>query len=80
MLLKHLMCLTFTSVPVVAIFTKFDGHIIKAAARLKREPYLQNEWPDPEGYADFIFQKEYLSQINQAKYPPTKTIQLQGKC
>jgi len=63
-------------VPLVTIFTKFDGQIINEYANL---PDIENDdkWKMAREKAESIFQTVYLPKVLHAKYPPKAYVRLE---
>ncbi len=68
---------TFT-VPLVAVFTKFDGQIINEYVMLSD---MENEanWDKAKENAESTFQTVYLHKVLKAEYPPKAYVRLQGE-
>ena len=69
--------MSFT-VPLVVIFTKFDGQIASEyvnLANLKDE----DKWERARKIAEITFQKVYLPKVLDVKYPPKAYVQLEGE-
>ena len=66
------------AVPLVTIFTKFDGQIINEYANL---PDIENEdkWNMAREKAESTFLTVYLPKVLNAKYPPKSYVRLEGK-
>ena len=68
---------TFT-VPLVVIFTKFDGQIIKEHTDLCDMENKDN-WDKARKKAEETFQIVYLPKVMDTKYPPKAYLQLEGR-
>ena len=67
------------SVPLVAVFTKFDGLVVGEYCELD---HVQNEQAKLEmarANAEKTFQEHYLHQIMTVKNPPKGFLKLEGK-
>ena len=69
--------MSFT-VPLVVIFTKFDGQIASEFVNLT-DPYDEEKWERARQIADISFQKIYLPKVLDAKYPPKAYVRLEGE-
>jgi hypothetical protein len=69
--------MSFT-VPLVAIFTKFDGQIATAFVNLT-DSKDEDRWEKAREIADMIFQEVYLPKVFNAKYPPKTYVRLEGE-
>ena len=65
-------------VPLVVIFTKFDGQIIKQHTNLIN---MENtdEWDKARKKAEEAFQTIYLPKVMGTKYPPKAYLHLEGR-
>jgi len=68
----------FFAVPLVIIFTKFDGQIIKEYANLP-DIEIEDKWEKAREKAESTFQTFYLPKVLNAKYPPKAYVRLEGK-
>ncbi|KAF8348741.1 hypothetical protein F5887DRAFT_1129819 [Amanita rubescens] len=66
----------FFTVPLVAIFTKFDGQIASEFVNLT-EAMDEDKWERARKVAEITFQKVYLPKVLEAKYPPRTYVQLE---
>ena len=69
--------MSFT-VPLVAIFTKFDGQIASEFVNLT-DSTDDDKWERAREIAEIIFQKVYLPKVFNAKYPPKTYVRLEGE-
>ena len=69
--------MSFT-VPLVAIFTKFDGQVATEFVNLT-DSENEDKWERAREIADNIFQKVYLPQVLNTKYPPKTYVRLEGE-
>jgi hypothetical protein len=69
--------MSFT-VPLVVIFTKFDGQIASEYVNLTN---LKDEdkWERARKIAEITFQKVYLPKVLDVKYPPKAYVRLEGE-
>ena len=66
------------TVPVVVIFTKFDGQIASEFVNLTNSKD-EDKWERAREIAQITFQKVYLPKVLDSKYPPKAYVQLEGK-
>ena len=69
--------MSFT-VPLVVIFTKFDGQITSEAANLTNTND-EDKWERARELAEIAFQKVYLPKVLKAKCPPKAYVKLEGE-
>ena len=69
--------MSFT-VPLVVIFTKFDGQIASEFVNLI-DSKDEDKWERAREIAQITFQKVYLPKVFDAKYPPKAYVQLEGE-
>ncbi len=69
--------MSFT-VPLVVIFTKFDGQIASEFNNLT-DAKDEDRWERAKGVAEITFQKVYLPKVFNVKYPPKAYVRLEGK-
>ena len=69
--------ISFT-VPLVVIFTKFDGQIASEFVNLTGSKD-EDKWERARKLAEISFQKVYLPKVLNAKYPPRSYVQLEGE-
>lgn len=68
------------TVPVIAIFTKFDGLVNKAYGVLKRKGLTRSAAKiQALGHAIVDFENIYLGGIYDYRYPPKSHLYLEGK-
>jgi len=65
------------TVPLVVVFTKFDGQIINEYVNLP-DLEIENKWGKARENADAIFQTIYLPKVLNTQYPPKGYVQLEG--
>jgi hypothetical protein len=65
------------TVPLVVIFTKFDGQVASEFVNLTDED--EHKWERAREIAEITFQKVYLPKVLDAKYPPKAYVQLEGE-
>jgi len=63
-------------VPMVVIFTKFDGQIAIGFINLT-DAKDEDKWEQARAIAEITFQKVYLPKVLCAKYPPKAYVQLE---
>jgi len=68
------------SVPVIAIFTKFDGLITKAFNQLRNEDGLSRHeaMRGRADRADHLFQERFIDRIKLTEHPPMSHLRLQN--
>ena len=71
------MCIFFT-VPLVVIFTKFDGQIASEFVNLT-DAEDEDKWERAREIAEITFQKVYLPKVLDTKYPPKAYVRLEGE-
>ena len=69
--------MSFT-VPLVVVFTKFDGQIASEFVNLAN-PKDEDKWERAREIAEITFQKIYLPKVLDAKYPPKAYVRLEGE-
>ena len=69
--------MSFT-VPLVVVFTKFDGQITSEFVNLT-DSKDEDKWERAREFAEITFQKVYLPKVLDAKYPPKAYVQLEGE-
>jgi len=62
-------------VPLVVIFTKFDGQIIQESTQLNE---AEDKWEKARENADKTFQGVYLPKVLSTRYPPKAYVRLEG--
>ena len=67
-------------VPVIAIFTKFDGLITKAFNQLRNEDGLSRHeaMRGRADRADHLFQERFIDRIKLTEHPPMSHLRLQS--
>jgi len=70
---------TIFTVPLVTIFTKFDGQIIAEYVKLNDMENVQDKWEKARENAENTFQRIYLPKILNSEHPPKAHVQLQGE-
>ena len=68
----------FCTVPLVVIFTKFDGQIASEFVNLT-DTNDEDKWERAREIAEITFQKVYLPKVLDSKYPPKAYVQLEGE-
>ncbi|KAF8342454.1 hypothetical protein F5887DRAFT_1272576 [Amanita rubescens] len=63
-------------VPLVVIFTKFDGQIASEYVNLT-DAKDEDKWERAREIAEITFQKVYLPKVSDTKYPPKAYVQLE---
>jgi hypothetical protein len=69
---------TFFTVPLVVIFTKFDGQIINEFVKLT-DVENEDKWEMAMENAESTFQAVYLPKVLDVKYPPKAYVRLGGE-
>ena len=69
---------TFT-VPLVTVFTKFDGHIVQQFGELDFTENYRDKWDKARENAEISFQKVYLPKVLNAPHPPRAYTKLEGE-
>ena len=67
---------TFT-VPLVVVFTKFDGQIVQESGQLGDMDDAV-KWDKARENAEITFQTVYLPKVFETKYPPKAYVCLEG--
>ena len=65
-------------VPLVVIFTKFDGQIASEFVNLT-DTKDEDMWERAREIAEITFQKVYLPRVLDVKHPPKAYVQLEGE-
>ena len=65
-------------VPLVVVFTKFDGQIINEYVNLEDGTSNEDRWEKARENADKTFQAVYLSKVFNTRYPPKAYVRLEG--
>ena len=66
------------TVPLVVVFTKFDGQIASEFVNLT-DSKDEDKWERAREIAEITFQKVYLPKVLGTKYPPKTYVQLEGE-
>ena len=66
------------TVPLVVVFTKFDGQIIQESGKLDDMPDDAVKWDKARVNAETTFQKVYLPRVFGTNYPPKAYVCLGG--
>ena len=66
------------TVPLVVVFTKFDGQMASEFVNLT-DTKDDDKWERATELAEINFQKVYLPKVLDAKYPPKAYVRLEGK-
>ena len=74
---SDLVNISFT-VPLVVIFTKFDGHIASEFVNLV-DTKDEDKWETARELAEISYQKTYLPKVLDTKYPPKAYVRLEGE-
>jgi hypothetical protein len=69
---------TICAVPLVAVFTKFDGQLIQESGKLNDIEDDAVKWNEARENAEITFQGVYLPKVFNAKYPPKGYVRLEG--
>ncbi|KAF8343327.1 hypothetical protein F5887DRAFT_886904, partial [Amanita rubescens] len=64
-------------VPLVVVFTKFDGQIVKESIGLNDVENDEDKWDKARKNADEVFQRVYLPKVLNTQYPPKAYVQLE---
>ena len=67
------------TVPLVVIFTKFDGQIVNEYVNLNNTESIQDKWEKAKENAEDSFQRDYLPKVLDTKHPPKAYVRLQGR-
>ena len=67
------------TVPLVAIFTKFDAQIIKEYVKLNDIEDDGDKWYKAKENAEKTFQNIYLPKVVNTEYPPKIYVHLEGE-
>jgi hypothetical protein len=65
-------------VPLVVIFTKFDGQVASEFVNLT-DGKAKDKWERAREIAEINFQKVYLPKVLHAKHPPKAYVRLEGE-
>ena len=66
-----------STVPLVVVFTKFDGQIIQEASKFNDMDDAV-KWDKARENAEITFQRVYLPKVLGTKYPPKAYVHLEG--
>ena len=69
----------YFAVPLVTIFTKFDGQIIAEYVKLNVIENTEDRWEKARENAEISFQTVYLPKVLNTEHPPKAYVQLQGE-
>ena len=76
---QTLLVLTISfTVPLVVIFTKFDGQIASEFVNLP-DTKDEDKWEKAREIAEITFQGVYLPKVLDTKYPPKAWVRLEGE-
>ena len=67
-----------STVPLVVVFTKFDGQIIQESGKLDDMDEAV-KWDKARFNAEITFQRVYLPQVFGTNYPPKAYVCLEGE-
>jgi len=70
---------TISTVPLVVVFTKFDGQIIQEGGKLDDVEDDGVKWDMARKNAEITFQRAYLPKIFDTKNPPRAYVRLEGR-
>ena len=65
-------------VPLVTVFTKFDGQIVAEYIRLKNVENIE-DWEKARDNAEITFQRVYLPKVLNTDHPPKAHVRLEGE-
>ena len=68
-----------STVPLVVVFTKFDGQIIQESEKLDDVVDNEVKWDKARKNAEITFQRVYLPKIFGTNYPPKAYVCLEGE-
>ena len=68
-----------STVPLVVVFTKFDGQIIQESGKLDDTEDDAVRWDKARENAEITFQRVYLPKVSGTKYPPKAYARLEGE-
>jgi hypothetical protein len=66
-------------VPLVVVFTKFDGQIIQESGKLDDMEDDAVKWEKARENAEATFQRVYLPKVLNTNYPPKAYVHLEGE-
>jgi len=75
---KKTYLLTDFPVPLVVVFTKFDGQMINEYVNLT-DQNVEDKWGRARNNAEHTFQGVYLPRVLDTKYPPKAFVRLEGE-
>ena len=67
-----------STVPLVVVFTKFDGQIIQESEKLDDVVDNEVKWDKARKNAEITFQRVYLPKVLGTNYPPKAYVRLGG--
>ena len=70
---------TISIVPLVVVFTKFDGQMIQEYGKLDNIVDDEVKWNRARKNAENSFQRVYLPKIFNTEHPPKAYVQLEGE-
>jgi hypothetical protein len=68
-----------STVPLVVVFTKFDGQIIQESGKLGDMEDNTVKWDKARENAEITFQRVYLPKVFGTNYPPKAYVCLEGE-
>ena len=68
-----------STVPLVVVFTKFDGQIIQESGKLDDIEDDVVKWNKARENAEITFQRDYLPKVLGTNYPPKAFVCLEGE-
>ncbi len=68
-----------TIVPLVVVFTKFDGLIVQESGKLNDIEDDEVKWDMARKNAENTLQRAYLPKVLETKYPPKAYVCLEGE-
>ena len=67
------------AVPLITIFTKFDGQIVAEYVKLTDIENIEDRWEKARENAEISFQTVYLPKVLNTEHPPKAHVLLQGE-
>ena len=67
-----------STVPLVVVFTKFDGQIIQESGKFDDMEDDAVKWNKARENAEITFQRDYLPKVFGTNYPPKAYVCLEG--
>ena len=67
------------AVPLVVVFTKFDGQIIQESEKLDEMENDEVKWKKARENAEMTFQRIYLPKVLDTNFPPKAYVCLEGE-